>query len=72
MKPESIHWTLAYAKAGFRAFPVHTIRAGFCSCGGSKLCAPGKHPVPSDCPCRYSRALLSVVEYLFDDAERSQ
>jgi hypothetical protein len=28
--------------------------------------------IPADCPCRYSRALLFVVEYLFDDAGRSQ
>jgi hypothetical protein len=27
---------------------------------------------PVDCPHRYSCALLSVVEYLFDDAGRSQ
>jgi hypothetical protein len=42
MKPESIHWALAYAKTGFRAFPVYAIRAGLCSSGGSKSCAPGK------------------------------
>ena len=28
--------------------------------------------IPIDCPFRYSRALLFIVEYLFEDAERSQ
>jgi bifunctional DNA primase/polymerase-like protein/primase-like protein/D5-like protein len=36
---------LEYAQAGFRVFPVHAIRAGACSCGGGKGCAPGKHPI---------------------------
>ncbi|SEE27912.1 Primase C terminal 2 (PriCT-2) [Rhizobiales bacterium GAS191] len=35
---------LAYARYGFRVFPVHTIRDGACSCGGKPNCMPAKHP----------------------------
>jgi putative DNA primase/helicase len=34
-----------YARMGFYVFPVNTIRADACSCGGGKGCSPGKHPI---------------------------
>jgi putative DNA primase/helicase len=36
---------LTHAQAGRRVFPLHTTRNGGCSCGGTKNCAPGKHPI---------------------------
>src|SRR5215218_9897451 len=41
---------LAYAHARLRVFPVHSIRNGACTCGGSKNCKPGKHPIGSLVP----------------------
>ena len=41
----NLDWALAYARARFRVFPVHTMRNGVCSCGGLNACKPGKHPV---------------------------
>jgi putative DNA primase/helicase len=36
---------LTYARAGLAVFPVHSIRDGACTCGGTKNCKPGKHPI---------------------------
>src|SRR5258708_384775 len=36
---------LSYARLGIAVFPVHTIRDGGCTCGGTKNCKPGKHPI---------------------------
>jgi hypothetical protein len=40
-----LDWALAYARADYNLFPVHTMRSGKCSCGGAKGCKPAKHPV---------------------------
>jgi hypothetical protein len=45
-----IDWALRYAVAGFRVFPVHTMRDGGCSCGAAKGSRPGKHPVGALAP----------------------
>ena len=37
----NLDWALAYAAAGFRVFPVHTMRDGACCCGGLNKCKPG-------------------------------
>ena len=41
---------LAYAQAGYRVFPIHTIRNGACTCGGARGCKPAKHPIGSLVP----------------------
>jgi hypothetical protein len=38
-----LDWALAYVRAGYNVFLVHTIRNGKCSCGGAKGCKPAKH-----------------------------
>lgn len=37
-------WALAYAARGFLVHPLHTARAGHCSCGKRECSASGKHP----------------------------
>src|ERR1051325_1260864 len=37
-------WALAYAARGFLVRPLHTARAGHCSCGKRECSASGKHP----------------------------
>ena len=41
---------LAYASEGYKVFPIHTMRAGACSCGGAKNCKPAKHPIGNLAP----------------------
>lgn len=37
---------LSYAKRGWAVFPVHTVKAGICTCkNGSSCGSPGKHPM---------------------------
>ena len=35
---------LTYAGLGWYVFPLHTVRAGRCSCGQAQCANPGKHP----------------------------
>ena len=35
---------LAYGRRGWGVFPVHSIRAGRCTCGKLACERPGKHP----------------------------
>ena len=35
---------LAYARKGWRVFPLHSIRDGRCTCGKAHCASPGKHP----------------------------
>jgi hypothetical protein len=37
-------YALGYAKAGFRVFPLHSVRDGACSCGRETCQSQGKHP----------------------------
>ena len=37
-------WALAYAKCGLAIFPLHSIRAGRCTCGRDCGKNAGKHP----------------------------
>lgn len=37
-------YALGYAKAGFRVFPLHSVRDGACSCGHEECSSQGKHP----------------------------
>ena len=39
-----LSWALGYAEAGFKVFPVHTIRDGCCTCSDADCGSPGKHP----------------------------
>ena len=43
-KASLLDWALAYARLGFWCFPVHSIRAGRCSCGKRDCSNKGKHP----------------------------
>jgi putative DNA primase/helicase len=45
-----LDWALTYVGAGYRVFPIHTIRNGTRSCGGIQGCMPGNHPVASLVP----------------------
>lgn len=44
-KASLLDWALAYAAIGFWIFPVHSIRAGRCSCRNPKCTRKGKHPL---------------------------
>ena len=41
---------LAYAKRGWRVFPLHGIRDGACTCGNRECSSPGKHPIAGLAP----------------------
>ena len=36
---------LAYARRGWRVFPLHGIVRGTCTCGHPDCSSPGKHPL---------------------------
>jgi putative DNA primase/helicase len=52
-----LEWALTYASAGYRVFPLHTMRNSRCSCGGLKACKSAKHPVAALAP----RGLLNAT-----------
>ena len=61
-----LDWALAYARAAYNVFPVHTMWNGKCSCGGAKGCKPAKHPVGALVPHGLNDAttdLLKIKEW---------
>lgn len=39
-----VAWALAYARRGWRVFPLHTVYCGDCTCGRDACSSMGKHP----------------------------
>ncbi len=42
---ELLHAALSYAARGWRVLPLHTMRAGRCSCNRAQCPSPAKHPL---------------------------
>lgn len=43
--PSVPEWAARYAAAGLAVLPVHSVRAGVCTCGRADCHSPGKHPL---------------------------